>query len=49
MDQLLQIREQGTVETVNFTQRTCSEEGEDYFIGQYCLAFTWCVLHTSTN
>lgn len=32
MDSLVYTRDQGTVETVDFTQRTCSEEGEDSLI-----------------
>jgi len=34
MDPLVHTRDQGTVETVDFTRRTCSEEGEDCPIGQ---------------
>jgi len=50
MDPLVQTRVQGTVETVDFTRRTCSEEGEDFPIGRKgdghpFLGFTRCDLH----
>ena len=31
---LVHTRDQGTVEAVDFTKQTCSEEGEDYPIGK---------------
>jgi len=34
MDLQVHTSDQGTVETVNFTRRTCSEEGEDCSIGR---------------
>jgi len=50
MDPLVHTRDQGTVETVNFTRRTCSEEGEDCPIGRKgdgyrFFGFTRCDLH----
>jgi len=50
MDQLVQTRDQGTVETVDLTRRTCFKEGEDCPIGRKgdghrFLEFTWCNLH----
>jgi len=47
---LVYTRDQGTVETVDFTRRTCSEEGEDCPIGRKgdghrFLGFTRCDLH----
>jgi len=47
---LVHTRDQGSVETVNFTRRTCSEEGEDGPInrkgdGHRFLGFTRCDLH----
>jgi len=34
MDPLVHTRDQGTIETVNITRRTCSEEGEDCPFGR---------------
>jgi len=50
MDPLVHTRDHGTVEKVNFTRRTCSEEGEDCPIGRKgdghsFLGFTRCYLH----
>jgi len=50
MDPLVHTRDQGTVETEDFTRRTCSEEGEDCPIGRKgnghgFLGFTRCDLH----
>jgi len=50
MDPLVHTRVQGTVETVDFTRRTCSEEGEDCPIGRKgdghrFLGFTRCIPH----
>jgi len=50
MDPLVYTRDQGTVETVDFTRRTCFEEDEDCPIGRngdghHFLGFTRCDLH----
>jgi len=50
LDPLVHTRDQGTVETVDSTRRTCSEEGEDCPIGRKgdghrFLGFTRCDLH----
>jgi len=50
MNPLVHTRDQGTVETVDFARRTCSEEGEDCPIGRKgdgdrFLGFTRCDLH----
>jgi len=50
MDPLGHTRDQGTVETVDFSRRTCSEEGEECPIGRkgdghLFLGFTRCDLH----
>ena len=49
MDPLVHTRDQGTIETVDFTRRTCSEEGEECLIGRKnnghrFLGFTRCDL-----
>jgi len=49
MDPLVHTGDQGTVETVDFTRRTCSEEGEDCpsdaSDGHRFLGLTRCGLH----
>jgi len=50
MDPLVHTRDQGTVETVDFTRRTCSEEVEECPIsrkgeGHRFLGFIRCDLH----
>ena len=50
MDPLVHTRDQGTIETVDFSRRTCSEEGKDCPIGRKgyghrFLGFTRCDLH----
>lgn len=50
MDPLVQTTDKGKVETVDFSRRTCSEEGDDRPIGHKCdgrrfLEFKRCGLH----
>ena len=50
MDTLVHTKDQGTVETMNFTRRTCSKEGEDCPVGRKgygrrFLGSTRCDLH----